>query len=81
MGYRDDYFKENKSNHGWYTCAKCGRNCRKVTAAATVWTIYSVCASIAIAPNRTVCAIPYLIMRVTMPNVHGENFLIDKQRS
>ena len=29
MGYRDDYFKENKSNHGWYTCAKCGRKLRK----------------------------------------------------
>ncbi|MCX4131417.1 HNH endonuclease [Megamonas funiformis] len=29
MGYRDDYFKENKSNHGWYTCRKCGRKVRK----------------------------------------------------
>lgn len=29
MGYRDDYFKENKSNHGWYTCVKCGGKFRK----------------------------------------------------
>ena len=25
MGYRDDWFDNNASNHGWYTCAKCGR--------------------------------------------------------
>ncbi|MBQ9376357.1 MAG: HNH endonuclease [Schwartzia sp.] len=29
MGYRDDWFANNKSNHGWYTCAKCGRHLRK----------------------------------------------------
>ena len=29
MGYREDYFKENKSNHGWYTCVHCGRKLRK----------------------------------------------------
>lgn len=29
MGYRDDYFKENQSNHGWYTCVRCGRKFRK----------------------------------------------------
>lgn len=29
MGYRDDWFNDNKSNHGWYTCAKCGRKLRK----------------------------------------------------
>lgn len=29
MGYRDDYFKENRGNHGWYTCVHCGKNFRK----------------------------------------------------
>lgn len=31
MGYRDDYFNDpkNKSDHGWYTCARCGRKLRK----------------------------------------------------
>lgn len=31
MGYRDDYFMDsaNKSNHGWYTCVRCGRKLRK----------------------------------------------------
>lgn len=29
MGYRDDWFADNKSNYGWYTCAKCGRPLRK----------------------------------------------------
>ena len=29
MGYRDDYFAENKSNTGWYTCEKCGKKMRK----------------------------------------------------
>ena len=29
MGYRDDYFKNNKSNHGWYKCEHCGKSFRK----------------------------------------------------
>ena len=31
MGYRDNYFKDSKnsSNHGWYTCVRCGRKLRK----------------------------------------------------
>ena len=29
MGYRDTYFNNNSSNHGWYTCAHCGRRLRK----------------------------------------------------
>ncbi|MBR4026876.1 MAG: HNH endonuclease [Lachnospiraceae bacterium] len=29
MGYREDWFRENKSNHGWYTCVKCGKKLRK----------------------------------------------------
>ena len=29
MGYRENWFKENKSDHGWYTCAKCGKKLRK----------------------------------------------------
>ncbi|MDO4301082.1 MAG: HNH endonuclease signature motif containing protein [Clostridia bacterium] len=29
MGYRDNYFKNNKSNYGWYTCVSCGRKFRK----------------------------------------------------
>lgn len=28
-GYRDTYFENNKSNHGWYTCVRCGRSFRK----------------------------------------------------
>ena len=27
--YRDDYFDENKSNYGWYTCVRCGKKMRK----------------------------------------------------
>lgn len=27
--YRDNFFKENPSNHGWYTCKGCGRKFRK----------------------------------------------------
>lgn len=26
--YRDDYFKANSSNHGWYTCVVCGKKLR-----------------------------------------------------
>ena len=31
MGYRDDYFNDekNKGNRGWYTCRHCGRKFRK----------------------------------------------------
>ena len=29
MSYRDEWFKHNESNHGWYTCAKCGKKIRK----------------------------------------------------
>lgn len=29
MGYRDDYFNDNKSNSGWYTCQNCGKKMRK----------------------------------------------------
>ncbi len=31
MGYRNTYFNDpdNKSDHGWYTCAKCGKKIRK----------------------------------------------------
>lgn len=29
MGYREEWFKHNESNHGWYTCAKCGKKIRK----------------------------------------------------
>ena len=29
MGYRDNWFNANKSDHGWYTCAKCGRKLRR----------------------------------------------------
>ena len=32
MGYRDDYFNANKSNRGWYTCARCGRKLRREDA-------------------------------------------------
>ena len=28
-GYRDTYFSKNPSNHGWYTCVRCGRKLRK----------------------------------------------------
>lgn len=29
MGYRDDYFENNPSNYGWYTCVRCRRSFRK----------------------------------------------------
>ena len=29
MGYRDDYFNNNASDHGWYTCVRCGKKLRK----------------------------------------------------
>lgn len=29
MGYRETYFENNKSNHGWYTCVRCGKKLRK----------------------------------------------------
>lgn len=29
MGYRDTFFNNNKSNHGWYTCEYCGEKLRK----------------------------------------------------
>lgn len=29
MGYRDDWFDNNDSNHGWYTCVRCGRKLRR----------------------------------------------------
>ena len=29
MGYRNDWFNNNKSDHGWYTCVSCGRKFRK----------------------------------------------------
>ena len=29
MGYRDNFFKNNKSNHGWYHCDDCGKGIRK----------------------------------------------------
>ena len=28
-GYREEYFKKNPSDHGWYTCVRCGRKFRK----------------------------------------------------
>ena len=28
-GYREDWFASNESNHGWYTCARCGKKIRK----------------------------------------------------
>lgn len=28
-GYRSTYFEKNKSNHGWYTCVRCGKHFRK----------------------------------------------------
>ncbi len=31
-GYREDWFAENESNHGWYTCARCGKKIRKADA-------------------------------------------------
>ena len=27
--YRETWFENNKSDHGWYTCAKCGKKVRK----------------------------------------------------
>ncbi|MBO4401926.1 MAG: HNH endonuclease [Selenomonadaceae bacterium] len=29
MNYREKFFAANPSNHGWYTCAKCGKKLRK----------------------------------------------------
>ncbi|MBR4097079.1 MAG: HNH endonuclease [Oscillospiraceae bacterium] len=29
MGYRDTFFNNNKSNHGWYDCEYCGDKLRK----------------------------------------------------
>ena len=29
MSYRDAYFENNPSNHGWYTCVRCGKKLRK----------------------------------------------------
>ena len=29
MGYREKWFEENDSDHGWYTCVRCGRKLRK----------------------------------------------------
>ena len=30
--YRETWFENNESNHGWYTCAKCGKKIRKADA-------------------------------------------------
>lgn len=27
--YRETWFENNKSNHGWYTCVRCGKKLRK----------------------------------------------------
>lgn len=27
--YRDIYFSNHESNHGWYTCVRCGKKLRK----------------------------------------------------
>ena len=27
--YRDKWFEKNPSNHGWYTCIRCGKKLRK----------------------------------------------------
>lgn len=32
MGYREEWFAHNDSNHGWYTCARCGKKIRKADA-------------------------------------------------
>ena len=29
VSYRDEWFKHNKSDHGWYTCERCGKKIRK----------------------------------------------------
>ncbi len=29
MGYREEWFADNPSDHGWYTCANCGKKIRK----------------------------------------------------
>lgn len=29
MGYRESWFGANPSNHGWYTCVRCGKKLRK----------------------------------------------------
>ena len=28
-GYREEYFQKNPSDHGWYTCVRCGRKFRR----------------------------------------------------
>ena len=28
-GYREDWFNNNESNHGWHTCVRCGKKLRK----------------------------------------------------
>ena len=66
MGYRDDWFNDNKSDHG--------TSCRKVTAAATDSTTCSACANIATAPSKTACATPLPIMCATMPSAREEKF-------
>ncbi len=32
MNYRELWFSNNESDHGWYTCAKCGKKIRKADA-------------------------------------------------
>ena len=32
LGYREEWFKNNKSDHGWYTCARCKKKIRKAEA-------------------------------------------------
>ena len=32
VSYREEWFKHNKSDHGWYTCARCGKKIRKQDA-------------------------------------------------
>lgn len=29
MGYREDWFENNQSNYGWYTCVRCKKKLRK----------------------------------------------------
>ena len=29
MSYRNKWFDNNKSNHGWYTCVRCGKSFRR----------------------------------------------------
>ncbi len=65
MGYRDDYFKENRGNHGWYTCVHCGKNLErevliliiffpKVMVAAMDWIIYNACVNTVIVLKKIV---------------------------